>query len=217
MQTIYCISGLGVDDRLFRRMEIDGFTLKHIRWVNAEKGDTMQSYAAKLIPQIEDENPIIIGVSFGGMLAVELAEQLNTKQVIIISSSKGQKEIPLMYRLFGRSGLIRLVPVEIVKHIFFILYYLFGVKIKEDKALLKAIVRDTDNPFIRWSTLALTKWNRKTWPIGIVHIHGTNDKIIYPWNVKPDYWIKGGGHLIILLNYQEINTIMTQVLNKSVG
>ena len=68
MPTVYCIPGLGIDERLFQRTEIPGYTLKYITWIMPDKGDTMSSYAAKLLPQITEVNPIILGVSFGGML-----------------------------------------------------------------------------------------------------------------------------------------------------
>lgn len=217
MQNIYCISGLGVDERLFRKVEVPGFQLVHLPWVVYDRHDTMKSYAAKMKVMIGDKNPIIMGVSFGGMVATEIADMVNAKHVILLSSSKTRYEIPKLYRWVSKLGLLHIAPIWLVKRVFFVLYYVFGIKTKEDKMLLKSILKDTSNSFVRWSTIALTRWDRKDYPNSITHIHGTADKIIYPSCVKPDFWVKGGGHLIVLQNYQEVNTILGGILSKPVG
>ena len=38
--------------------------------------------------QITTEKPIILGVSFGGMLAIEIAKAIDCEQVILVSSAK---------------------------------------------------------------------------------------------------------------------------------
>ncbi|UPT65966.1 MAG: alpha/beta hydrolase [Sphingobacteriales bacterium JAD_PAG50586_3] len=148
MQTIYCIPGLGIDERLFKRTEIPGYTLKYITWIMPDKGDTMKSYAQKLLTQIPEQNPIIIGVSLGGMLATEIADLIPTQKLILISSAKCTKEVPLVYRIAGLLGLLYLVPITLVKQMYFMFYLLFGVKIKYDKELLKTVISDTDNTFL---------------------------------------------------------------------
>lgn len=212
MPTIYCIPGLGIDERLFQRTEIPGYTLKYITWIMPDKGDTMKSYAQKLLPQITEENPIIIGVSLGGMLATEIADLIPTKKVILISSSKCTKEVPRLYRIAGMLGLLYLVPITLVKHMYFMFYLLFGIKFQYDKELLKAVLRDTDNTFLFRASKMVATWKRKTYNPAIVHIHGTADKILYPFSIKANYWVKGGGHMMIMLNHTEVNAIIKDVL-----
>jgi predicted phosphoribosyltransferase len=38
--------------------------------------DTLQSYAIQLSAQIDTPKPIILGVSFGGMIAIEIAKYI---------------------------------------------------------------------------------------------------------------------------------------------
>jgi pimeloyl-ACP methyl ester carboxylesterase len=177
-----------------------------------DKGDTMKSYAQKLLPQITEENPIIMGVSLGGMLATEIADLIPTKKVILISSSKCTKEVPLLYRIAGLLGLLHLVPITLVKHMYFMFYLLFGVKFQYDKELIKAVIRDTDNTFLFRASKMVATWKRKTYNPAIVHIHGTADKILYPHSIKADYWVKGGGHMMIMLNHTEVNAIIKDIL-----
>lgn len=212
MPTIYCIPGLGIDERLFQRTEIPGYTLKYIKWIMPDKGDTMKSYALKLLPQITEVNPIIMGVSLGGMLATEIADLIPTKKVILISSSKCTKEVPWLYRVAGLLGLLYLIPITLVKHMYIMFYLLFGIKHQYDKELLKAVIRDTDNTFLLRASKMVATWKRNNYNPAIVHIHGTADKILYPFSIKASYWVKDGGHMMVMLNHKEVNAILAKIL-----
>ncbi len=52
MKHIYCLSGFGADERVFRKMNFPGHELHYIKWITPEKNDTAESYAKKLIQQI---------------------------------------------------------------------------------------------------------------------------------------------------------------------
>ncbi|WP_052598384.1 alpha/beta hydrolase [Aureispira sp. CCB-QB1] len=73
MKKVYCISGLGADKRVFAALKLPEIELVHIAWLSPSIDDTMGSYAKKLLPQIDTSTSVtILGLSFGGMLAVEL-------------------------------------------------------------------------------------------------------------------------------------------------
>jgi hypothetical protein len=91
-------------------------------------------------------------------------------------------------------------------------YLLFGVKFQYDKELIKAVIRDTDNTFLFRASKMVATWKRKTYNPAIVHIHGTADKILYPHSIKADYWVKRGGHMMIMLNHTEVNAIIKDIL-----
>jgi alpha/beta superfamily hydrolase len=55
----------------------------------------------RLSEQIIEVNPILVGVSFGGMIAVEVAKLIETEKVILISSAKTKHEIPQYYQFAG--------------------------------------------------------------------------------------------------------------------
>src|SRR5688572_9407172 len=83
---IYCISGLGADERIFANIKIEGTELVHLHWPQHDESDDMAAYAKKVSAMIPDENPTLLGVSFGGMLAVEIAKQRSVSKAIIVSS-----------------------------------------------------------------------------------------------------------------------------------
>ena len=92
------------------------------------------------------------------------------------------------------------------------LFERFGAKTKEEKELLRAILEDTDPHFVKWAMNALLSWQNETVPGNITHIHGTADHIILPDNIKPDYWIAGGTHMMIYNRADEINKIINSNL-----
>ena len=83
MKKIYCISGLGADERAFSKLNIKGFELKVIRWLMPIKDETLPEYASRMRQDIDDDNPILMGLSFGGMLCTEIAKQVPVKKIII--------------------------------------------------------------------------------------------------------------------------------------
>ena len=107
---IYLISGLGADERVFQNLDFGRLKPKFIKWIEPKDNETIQEYALRLSEQIDTNKPIILGVSFGGMIAIEIAKQIDYQQVILISSAKTKTEIPLIYRISGRLKLHKIIP-----------------------------------------------------------------------------------------------------------
>ena len=93
--TIYIISGLGADKRMFQNFSFEGFEVVHIDWILPLDNETLQNYALRISENISDENSILIGLSFGGILSVEISKIKKFKKVFLLSSAKTKFEIPL--------------------------------------------------------------------------------------------------------------------------
>ena len=64
----------------------------------------MADYSRTLAQQIDTSRRFsIIGVSLGGMLAVEMSKYLQPEEVILIASAKTRDELPTKYRFFQKS------------------------------------------------------------------------------------------------------------------
>lgn len=212
MKKIYCLSGLGADERIFANLRIDGAELVHLPWPEYDEHDELPCYAQKMSALIKDENPILLGVSFGGMLAVEIAKIRKVEKVIIVSSAKTKEEIPH----FGRFMKF-IVTKQVVPAVFFtwpnrVVMQMFGAAIDIETEMLKGVFRATDGYLVRWAMKAIQLWRNSTYPEPIVHIHGDADKIITPEYIHADYWIKGGSHIMIYNKAEEINTIINKEL-----
>ncbi len=208
-QTIYLISGLGADERVFKNLNFGDFEPHFIKWIEPFKNENLPDYAKRLLPEITTEKPLIVGVSFGGMIAVEISKLIYYPKVIIVSSAQTKKDIPEIYRFLGSLKIHYFIPSFILNSANFITYWLFGVTTFEDKKLLKAILEDTNIHFLKWALLAISTWKNETMNDDIIHIHGNNDKILPLKNIHSvDFKVVNGGHLMILNKAQEINSIL---------
>lgn len=207
---LYIFSGLGADERVFQRLDFSGFSTTFIKWIVPQDKETIESYATRLLEQITTTKPILIGLSFGGLVAVEVAKQIETEKVILIASAKTKKEIPFYYRFAGQLGLQKLLPTRLLKNPNFITNWFFGTTSNFDKQILKQILIDTDPTFLKWSIDKVARWTNQTPTKNIFHIHGTNDRIL-PLNfVSCNSTIKNGGHLMTLNKAEEVNQILRQ-------
>jgi pimeloyl-ACP methyl ester carboxylesterase len=204
MTNLYCISGLGADHRVFQKLRIPGATLHPVPWPYFDKHDELACYAQKVAAQIPNgPNDAILGLSFGGMLASEIARMRPAQQVFIVSSLKSSFELPPMGRFLQFVAKHRLRP----------LLNRFGCHTEEERALLRSILEDTDSHFARCAFKAIVEW-RSTTPVpdNIVHIHGTADQMIPPDNLKPTHWIEGGEHIMIYSRADEVSALIAQHL-----
>ncbi len=209
---IYIFSGLGADERVFQRLDFSGFSTTFIKWIVPQDKETIELYTTRLLDQITTPKPTLIGLSFGGLIAVEVAKQIETEKVILIASAKTKKEIPFYYRFVGQYGLHKLLPTRLLKSSNFITNWFFGTSSTFDKQLLKQILIDTDPTFLKWAIDKVAKWTNIKQTKNIYHIHGTSDKILPFSFIESNATIKYGGHLMTLNKAEEINNILRQQL-----
>ena len=207
---LYLFSGLGADKRVFDFLDLHGFKLIHIDWIKPFEDEKIESYARRLLDQIGSTRPTLIGVSFGGIIAIEIAKLIETNKVILISSSTTKADIPVSYRLAGNLWMNKLIPAPFYRKANFVVYWLFGVKKKKEKELLKAIMVDADNDFVDWATNKIAKWDNEQQLPNVITIHGTADRVL-PFR-KADYVVHNGGHLMIVSKAEEISRILRKVL-----
>lgn len=198
-ERIYLIPGLGADERVFQNLELP--PSKVIEWIDPLPAERISDYAKRLIPQITNDNPILIGVSFGGMIALEMARLLKTEKVILISSGKPRLKIP--------STLIEMIPDSILTRPNGLLRWAFGTTGANAK-LLDQIINDSDPEFVKWALQVATNWTPPAQIKSAIRIHGTYDQIIPPRNAT--HLIKGGGHFMIMDRSEEISEILRSIL-----
>ncbi len=115
MKHIYCISGFGADERVFSKLNLPGYNIHYIKWNIPEKNESLHAYAKRLIEQIHHVNPILIGLSFGGMMCIEIARQFPVEKIILISSIKSFQERPFWMKLSGKLRVNKIFPMRSFK------------------------------------------------------------------------------------------------------
>lgn len=212
MKKVYFISGLGADKRAFSFLDLSFCEPIFIDWIPPQKNESLSHYAMRLKEQINDANPIVVGVSFGGMLATEMAKNDDTLKAIIISSNKIKSEFP-KHLLAGKFiPLYKWIPASLLKKATLFRRLFFGPKGEKQKQIFHQILNDTDTRFTKWAIHSIMHWDNNTIPKNLVHIHGTADKLLPYRLVKADFSIQKGTHLMIMNNADEISVLLKQLI-----
>ncbi|MCX2743332.1 alpha/beta hydrolase [Mangrovivirga sp. M17] len=208
---LYAISGLGADKRVFQHLSLH-CELIPLDWIDPLPGESIEDYALRLSENIDTKDQFgILGVSFGGLIAVEISKKLNPDLTILISSAETRKELPIFYRLIGKTKILKFIPNLFFKPPDKLAAWVFSAK---EKALLYQILKDTDLKFAKWAVLKLTTWkNNQRLVNETLKIHGSKDNLLPLKATYDKHVIKGGGHFMIVDRSDEISKVINEKIN----
>ncbi len=206
---VYQIGGLGADERVFQFLNLR-IASHVINWIESIQGEGLESYASRLTEQIDiEEKFVLIGVSFGGIIALEISKIVEPEFLILISSVTNHEQLPRKFLALGRTGILNLLPISMIKPPPFLQKYLFSAR---NTLLLKTIIRDTDPNFIKWALKSMLKWQLEKVPNRVFRIHGTRDRLI-PL-LGDAIQVENGGHFMIVDNADEVSEIVNGILQE---
>lgn len=212
------IPGMGADYRLFGPQAAAGLRFEVPPFPIPAPGDTLPTYAARMAKHIDSAVPLIIGgVSFGGMVACELARICRPLAVILIASCRTGAAVPAYNR-----------PVELIARLLpdWIIQRRAGTSSRmlarlesltpEQAGLIRDMSAGVPVPFLRGAARMILRWKGPAGPLPCpVHqIHGQKDRIIPLKHVQPDEVVSGGGHLINLTHAEQVNAFIRSRLNQ---
>lgn len=211
---MYFISGLGADEKVFKHIHLPSHCIPvHLPWIPPRHNESLHHYALRLAEGIDTKEKFsLIGLSFGGMIAIEIAKTYGADQTILISSIPVSTDLPGYYKLAGVLRLHKVVPISMVK-VFARLKRLFTAETSEDKQMLRMMIQNSDPKFIRWAFHAILTWKNTDRPKQLFHIHGVSDLILPTRFTKPDHTVKGG-HMVILTEARAINSLLQEIFKK---
>lgn len=211
--TIYFIPGTGADWRLFNVLKRDGMKFKVLEFIPHRPKEKLKEYAMRLAEGIDTSKPYIIGgVSFGGMLAMEIARVMKPELTIMISSVARSSEFPFylkvfrfipFQRWFSGSTLKALTPQGKLP------------KDEEIQTWANDLRREADPKLIKWTVNACITWRNEYVPEKLLRIHGTRDPLFPTFLLKGDYHkIKGGNHMMVMGRAAEIHQLIQSELSR---
>lgn len=213
MKNIYCISGFGADERVFAKLDFGDNYVHFIQWEIPEKNETISSYAKKLQQKINHSNPVLLGLSFGGMMAIEIAKLIPVEMVILISSIRDRYELPFFMKLTAALQLDKIIPLKPYRILEPIENYNLGVETEAEKQLLREYRKNIRQDYTDFAIHEIVNWKNEYSPENLIHIHGDKDHIFPIKYIKrPTHVIRGGGHLLPMNNANEVNKILKKIL-----
>lgn len=213
--TAYFISGQAADHTLFENFVLPpAFAAKHIQWIEPLKEETLANYVSRLSQQIDaTENFALIGVSFGGIIAIELSKILQPKITVIVSSIATRSEHPPHFKIIRFLRLHKLIPGGMYKWHNSFIDWCFGVKTQREKQLLKYYLSSASKNYMKWAIDQILSWQNDVRPPELHHIHGTSDRMFLHQFTKADTRVKGGSHFMIHSKAVEVSLILAEKLN----
>lgn len=213
---MYLLPGQGGDERLFQNIAIENHEVRHIKLEVPEKNATLEEYAHALSTQIDTTQQFsLLGVSFGGMIAVEMAKFLKPETVIIISSAKSAEELPMRYQVARCLSLHKLMGGKFMKRSANLARILFEPDSKSEAKVFKAMIKDLDPTYLVRAIDCVFKWKNTGYPENIIHIHGEKDHTIPIRNVVNPIVVKNGSHMMVLTEGEKISSIINEYLCKT--
>ncbi|MFY7840077.1 MAG: alpha/beta fold hydrolase [Lacibacter sp.] len=213
-QRIYCISGLGADEKVFSQLKLTDCELIFLQWFPPQESESIQLYAKRMAALIKDARPVLLGVSFGGMVAVEIAKLINIEKLILVSSPVTKVEQPWWMRYAGRLGLHKLVKPKPHPLLYPVENFFLGTSSKTERRMANRFRKNIDRRFMHWAINEIVTWSNVTKPANCIQIHGTNDKLFPVRKSGAAHIVKGGGHFMIYNKAAEISTIILNELQQ---
>jgi esterase/lipase len=212
---IYFVPGLAAGSNIFENIRIadEHIEIHYLNWlVPLSINESIREYAIRMCEKITHENPVLIGVSFGGVMVQEMSKIISSKKTIIISSVKSKYELPKRLRLAKAIKAYKLFPTRVVTNIEEFAKYTFGDTLKKRIDLYRKYLSMRDENYLPWAIYNIINWEQEEPMPNIVHIHGNNDGIFPIKHIKNCIVIEGGTHVMILNKAKEISKLLLEVI-----
>ncbi len=207
-ERLILIPGMGADERLFEPQRAGGLAFEVPRFPMPARRDDMAAFGARIRDALRLDGPCVLaGVSFGGMVAYEMARLCDARCVILIASCRSRAGIPRTSWLIER--LSRVVPNRIIqRRCAASSRFLNRIENLNDGQyeLIRDMSLRVPVPLLRQIGRMIVQWKPPaSVPCPVHHIHGDRDRIIPLRRVSPDEVVSGGGHLINLTHADGVN------------
>lgn len=211
---VYFVPGMAADITIFENIHlpVDQFEMFFIPWKLPKSKESIEAYAKRMAKEVHHDNAVLIGVSFGGVMVQEMAQYLNLRKLIIISSVKSSSELPRRMKIAKTTKAYKLLPTSWLQDIEKLVKYAFGDSLKRKLKLYEKYLHVRDKNYLDWALENMICWNRTQIDPKVIHIHGDADEVFPAKNIKEFINVKGGTHAMILSKYKWFNSNLPKII-----
>ena len=215
---IYFVPGMAANSSIFEHIRLDEqlFETHFLEWKMPLSADeTISDYAKRMCTDIIHKNPVLIGVSFGGIMVQEMSKHISVQQIVLISSIKSNQELSKRLKLIQASKVYKLFPAKFVENLEdHIRYFLSDYQQKKAEIYKKYMsVRNAD--YLHWAIYNVLHWQQKEPLKNTLHIQGTKDNVFPIKHISNCIKIDGGTHAMVLTKAKIISDILAENLTAS--
>lgn len=211
---VYFMPGLAANSSIFERIVLDEavFETVLLEWEMPLEKETLQDYAKRMVSKVTHPSPVLIGVSFGGILVQEMAKFVEARKVIIISSVKSNLEFPTSFKVAKTTKAYKLIPMSLLANVESLLKFSFGSKINQRISLYKKFLSVRDIRYLDWAVEQIMLWDRIVMDKSVFHIHGDADDVFPIKNIQNCIVVKGGTHIMIWSKFKWFNEKLPKII-----
>lgn len=209
--------GLGVGPEIFKNLTLSkDFDLHYLEWKKPiSKDETLANYSMRMTDEVHHENPVLIGVSFGGIIVQEMSKFIDTKKIIIISSVKSKNEFPKRFKFASKTNIYKLFPTSIITNFDYYSKFFIGKYLRKKAENYKRYLTVKGKMYLEWSIHTVLNWKQEEPTKNILHIHGTKDNVFPIKYIQNCEKIIDGDHAMIIIKAKRISEIINNYLNES--
>lgn len=211
---VYLMPGMAANPSIFEHIKLppEEFELHTLSWILPEKEESLSSYAIRMNTHIVHNKPVLLGVSFGGVLVQEMAKHLEVEKLIIVSSVKSEQELPRRMKLSRKLRLYKALPAKLIEDIDVLAKYAFGETVKNRVALYQKYLSMNDRRYISWAVKEMVCWDQKEAYPNIIHIHGDEDRVFPLKYINAPIVVSGGTHIMVITKYRWFNKNLPEII-----
>ena len=212
---VYCMPGMAANSKIFEHIRLPKpYVIHLLDWIDPQQNESLQSYSSRLCKKITYNQPVLIGVSFGGIIVQEMSKIISCKKVIIISSVKSYYEFPIHILLGRKSKAYKYFPTQWVDKTEDFIGFVFGPSMRKRMKLHKFYLSVRDKNYLDWALHNFFQWNREEADPDVIHIHGSHDALFPVSNLKNYISVPGGTHALILIKAPWLNKHLPELISK---
>ena len=160
---IYFVPGLAAGPEIFENLNLpeDKYEIHYLEWKKPlALEESISNYAMRMCEDVKEKNPVLVGVSFGGIMVQEMSKFMDIKKVILISSVKTNHELPKRFKLAKFTKAYKLFPTNIVSNFEDYAKYFLGKSLKKRAKTYEKYLSVRSKTYINWSISAVLNWQQ---------------------------------------------------------
>jgi hypothetical protein len=160
--------------------------------------------------QIHNKRPILLGFCYGGVLAIEVARQLVSPRVILVSSLLSSDELPLSHKLLAKYFLV--TPESGLSLVGNSLVFVTKTLLSSKVIIPRIWMKVPQNRFIARHALNLRPLPSEQI---IDRIHGERDAIVPIRLISNAKVIKNAGHFLFISHRKEMLKQLGKIIERN--
>lgn len=210
---VYMMPGMAANTSIFDFIHLGNlFEVHLLPWFPPKNNETIVSYAKRMCTKVKHSDPVLFGVSFGGILVQEMSKIISCRKVIIVSSVRSHKEFPVHMRITRKTKAYRFLPTQWVDNLEDFVGFIFGPSARKRMDLNKKYLSVRSPEYLNWALEVFFNWEQEKPLPNVVQIHGTYDLVFPVFHLKDFIPIPKGTHVMIVTQAKWFNQNLPKII-----